>query len=210
MRKLSLILIGLGVLIIGGVLLVVHFNTDNHSGMTTSQPVATTTNKHSNKKANGKAIVIYMTHTGNTESVAKTIQKQVGADSYQLQTKEKYPTSYQKMLKVARSEQARNARPQLSGKLPNLKGYRYIFLGYPIWLDKNPMAINTFLTHYPSFKGKVILPFTTSGSSGLGSSMPQLKQNAKQAHFRTGLAITDDQLHDTTQLVKTWLAKNNF
>ncbi len=208
MRKLSLILIGLGAVIIVGVLLIVPINTDKNSGATTNQTVATAQNNK--KQANGKSIVIYMTHTGNTESVAKTIQKQVGADIYHLQTKEKYPTSYQKMLKVARSEQKQNARPQLAGKLPNLKGYHYIFLGYPIWLDKNPMAINTFLSHYPSFKGKIILPFTTSGSSGLGSSLPELKQHAKQASFRSGLAITDDQLSHTKQLVKSWLAKNHF
>ena len=206
MRKLSLILIGLGAIIIVGVLLVTRINTDKNSGTTTNQTVAATKNKQSD----GKSIVIYMTHTGNTATVAKTIQKQVGADIYHLQTKEKYPTSYQKMLKVARSEQNRNSRPELTGKLPNLTGYKYIFLGYPIWLDKNPMAINTFLNHYPSFKGKTILPFTTSGSSGLGSSMPELKQYAKQASFRSGLGITDDQLGDTKQLVRSWLAKNHF
>ena len=208
MRKLSLILIGLGTVIIIGILLITHINTDKNSGTTTNQTVATT--QSNNKRSDGKSIVIYMTHTGNTEAVAKTIQKQVGADIYHLQTKEKYPTSYQKMLKVARSEQNRNARPQLAGKSPDLKGYQYIFLGYPIWLDKNPMAINTFLNHYPSFKGKTILPFTTSGSSGLGSSLTELKQHAKQANFRSGLGITDDQLSDTTQLVKSWLAKNQF
>ncbi|WP_338208439.1 flavodoxin [Lactiplantibacillus paraxiangfangensis] len=208
MRKLSLILVGLGAVIIVGVLLIVPINTDKNSGTTTNQTVATAQNNK--KQSNGKSIVIYMTHTGNTEAVAKTIQKQVGADIYHLQTKEKYPTSYQKMLKVARSEQKQNARPQLAGKLPNLKGYHYIFLGYPIWLDKNPMAINTFLSHYPSFKGKIILPFTTSGSSGLGSSLPELKQHAKQASFRSGLAITDDQLSHTKQLVKSWLTKNHF
>jgi len=72
------------------------------------------------------------------------------------------------------------------------------------------MAINTFLSHYSSLKGKTILPFTTSCSSGLGASLPELKQQAKHATFRPGLAITDSQLADRTQLVKTWLKRNNF
>ncbi|WP_053072794.1 flavodoxin [Lactiplantibacillus herbarum] len=151
-----------------------------------------------------------MTHTGNTKTVAKAIQQQTGADIYQLETQEHYPTSYQKMLKVARAEQNNDARPVLAGKLPNLKNYRTIFIGYPIWLDKNPMAINTFLSHYSSFKGKTIIPFTTSGSSGLGSSVPELKKNAKDARFNKGLAITDDQLDDTNQIVKKWVKNNKF
>lgn len=211
MRKLSLILIGLGGLMLVGILLVLHNNTNKHSRAANEQTVATAkTHQRANKQSTGKSIVIYMTHTGNTESAAKSIQRQVGADIYQLKTKETYPTSYQKMLKIARSEQNSQARPQLAGKLPSLKGYSHIFLGYPIWLDKNPMAIETFLTHYPSFKGQTILPFTTSGSSGLGASIPELKRTAKGAKFSQGLAITDDQLGETSQLVKAWLKKTYY
>lgn len=210
MRKLSLSLIGLGILMLIAVILVTGHKAVKQTNPTNQQTVATITKKRPNQSTNGKAIVIYMTHTGNTEAVAKTIQQQVGADSFRLRTKETYPTSYQKMLKVARAEQNSDARPELSGRLPDLKKYTYIFLGYPIWLNKNPMAINTFLSHYSSFKGKTILPFTTSGSSGLGASLPELKQQAKHATFRSGLAITDSQLADRAQLVKTWLKRNKF
>lgn len=211
MRKLGLITIGLGVLILVGIALVAHSNADKSSRGSNHQTV-TGSAAHSRKtsQTNGKSIVIYMTHTGNTKTVAKAIQQQTGADIFQLETQEHYPTSYPKMLKIARTEQNNNARPALAGKLPNLKSYKHIFLGYPIWLDKNPMAINTFLSHYPSFKGQTIIPFTTSGSSGLGSSVPELKKNAKGAQFNEGLAITDSQLGDTNQIVKNWVKKNNL
>jgi len=211
MRKIGLIVIGLGALILIGVVLIAHSNADKGSRGSNQQTVTrTAAHKRKASQTNRKSIVIYMTHTGNTKTVAKAIQQQTGANIYQLETQEHYPTSYPKMLKVARTEQNNDARPVLAGKLPNLKNYKTIFIGYPIWLDKNPMAINTFLSHYPSFKGITIIPFTTSGSSGLGSSVPELKKNAKDARFNKGLAITDAQLDDTNQIIKNWIKKNNF
>ncbi|RRK09945.1 flavodoxin [Lactiplantibacillus garii] len=209
MKKIGLTLMGMGLLIIIGILLVLRNNgtfTPKHNQPSVSG-VATRSEKRTSQARHkrGKVLVVYMSHTGHTKAVARAIHRQVGGDLYELKTREKYPQKYEKMLKIARKEQDQQRRPKLAGKLPDLKPYRTIVLGYPIWLDKNPMAINTFLNAYPTFKGKTILPFTTSGSSGLGSSLTELKANAKHAQFGKGLAITADELDDTSSLVKKWV-----
>lgn len=149
-----------------------------------------------------------MSRTGHTKQVAEELHRHVGGDVYQLKTQKTYPQSYQKMLDVAQSEQDADARPRLKGQLPKLARYQTIFLGYPIWWDKNPMAINTFLEHYPDFKGKTIYPFTTSGSSGLGSSIPVIRQNARNAKIGKGLAVTDAEMKWMPRMVGTWLEEN--
>lgn len=206
MKKVGLTLMGMGLLIIIGILLVLQNNgtfTPKHNQQNDGG-VAMRSEKRTSQ-ARGKVLVVYMSHTGHTKAVARAIHRQVGGNLYELKTQEKYPQKYEKMLKIARKEQDQQQRPKLAGKLPDLKPYRTIVLGYPIWLDKNPMAINTFLDAYPTFKGKTILPFTTSGSSGLGSSLTELKANAKHARFGKGLAVTADELNDTSSLVKKWV-----
>lgn len=208
MKKIAVIIVGLGVIILGGVLIMLHINRDTQTATGTTGTVARTTTKQTSQHQ--KVLVVYMSRTGHTKQVAETIHQQVGGDLYHLQTVETYPKKYQQMLKVGQSEQDANARPKLKGKLPDLKQYQTIFLGYPIWWNKNPMAINTFLNHYPSFKGKTIYSFTTSGSSGLGDSLSELRSNAKGAKIGKGLPITNSQMDQATSMVKSWLKDINY
>lgn len=205
MKRIAIVIVTIGILILGGVVISMHEN--NHKSQS-NRSSATVTKSHTNHK--GKTLVVYLSRTGHTQEVAQLIHREVGGDLLRLTTAKSYPKKYQDMLATAQSEQDANARPKLRGTLPNLDDYQTIFLGYPIWWNKNPMAINTFLNHYHSLEGKTIYPFTTSGSSGLGSSVSELKKNAPGAEFGKGLPITDDQMTRAPELVKNWVKEIGF
>ena len=65
-----------------------------------------------------------------------------------------------------------------------------IFVGYPIWWGKELMIIRTFLESY-NLKGKTIVPFCTSGGSGISGSMKGVKEAAKGAKVVNGKDLTD-------------------
>lgn len=68
----------------------------------------------------------------------------------------------------------KNARPAISGSVENMDQYEIIFLGFPIWWGEAPRIVDTFMESY-EFGGKTIVPFCTSGGSGIGSSVANLR-----------------------------------
>ena len=72
------------------------------------------------------------------------------------------------------AERNENARPEFVGSKDNIDKYDVIFLGYPIWYGDMPAIMNTFLETY-DLSGKIIIPFSTNGGSGWGSSITTLK-----------------------------------
>ena len=81
-----------------------------------------------------KVLVVYFSRTGTTKTVAKKIKKMTGGTMFQIQTKKKYPSDYDKMLDTAQKEQNEKARPVLKKKVKSMKKYDVIVIGYPIWL----------------------------------------------------------------------------
>ena len=66
-----------------------------------------------------------------------------------------------------------SCRPAISGSVENMDDYDVVVIGYPIWWGEAPKIIYTFMESY-DFSGKTIVPFCTSGSSGVGSSATNL------------------------------------
>jgi len=83
----------------------------------------------------------------------------------------------------------------------NLDQYDTVYLGYPIWWGKEPGVIRYFLKNN-SMKGKTIIPFCTSGSSGISGSLPHIRKLARDATVRDGKDLTDTSKED----VKDWIA----
>ena len=73
--------------------------------------------------------------------------------------------------------------------IKNISQYKTIYLGYPIWWGKEPRLIRTFLEEY-SMKGKNLIPFCTSGSSGISGSMPGVLEGAGDAAVQDGRDLT--------------------
>ncbi len=136
-----------------------------------------------------KVLVAYFSCTGNTESVANHIKNILSADIYEITPQEPYTVedlNYSNNSSRSSIEMNdESARPAISGSVENMDDYDVIFLGYPIWWSDAPRIINTFLESY-DFSGKTIIPFCTSGSSGIGSSAENIKNLAEDATWLDG------------------------
>ena len=137
-------------------------------------------------KTEGKAIVVYFSHTGenysvgvikegNTAKVAKVIAAKTGADIFEIKEAKPYPQSYDECIDVAKKELRDKARPEIAGDLPDLTGYQVVYLGYPNWWGDCPMVVYTFLEK-SKIEGKTILPFCTHEGSGLGSTAKNIQK----------------------------------
>ena len=135
---------------------------------------------------NQKVLVAYFSWSGNTRAVAKTVQLKTGGDLFEIKTETAYPTDYHAATELAKKEKADNARPKLAGPLPDVKNYDVILLGYPIWWYIEPMAVKTFVESQ-DFSGKVVLPFATSGGSGIESSVADLRKTLPKAQVKDGI-----------------------
>ena len=123
-----------------------------------------------------KTLVVYFSCTGTTELVAEYVTEILGADSYEIIPENPYTEADLAYYTNGRADQEQsdpNVRPAISGGVENMDEYDTIILGYPIWHGQAPRIISTFLESY-DFSGKVIIPFCTSHSSGIGSSASNL------------------------------------
>ena len=136
-----------------------------------------------------KTLVVYFSCTGTTELVAEYITEILGADSYQIVPEDPYTEADLAYYTNGRADQEQNdpnVRPAISGGVENMNEYDTIILGYPIWHGQAPRIISTFLESY-DFSGKMIVPFCTSHSSGIGSSASNLHSLcAESVEWRDG------------------------
>ena len=127
-----------------------------------------------------KRLVAVFSASGVTEKVGKEIARVAGADFYEIVPKEIYTSAdLDWMNKKSRSSIEMNdpsARPKINGKVADMASYDTVIVGYPIWWGVAPRIIDTFLESY-DFSGKKILPFCTSGGSGVGRSDTALHQD---------------------------------
>ena len=128
-----------------------------------------------------KKLVAFFSASGTTRKMAKTLAEVIGADSYEI----KPDTPYKGADLNWNNSQSRSSvemknktsRPALADKNANIADYDVIYLGFPIWWYVAPHIINTFLESY-DFTGKTIVVFATSGGSGMGNTLAELKPSA--------------------------------
>jgi flavodoxin len=130
-------------------------------------------------------LVAYFSKTGTTEAIAGFVHNTAGGDVFKIVPVKPYPVDYNATLTQARQELNQNVRPALSGSVPSIDAYDVIFLGYPIWFGYEPMIIRTFLEAC-DVSGKTVIPFCTSGSSGIGSSVRSIRSLASGATVLDG------------------------
>ncbi|MCM1424312.1 MAG: flavodoxin [bacterium] len=125
----------------------------------------------------GKVLVAYFSATGTTKTLAEYAADALGADLYEIVPQEPYSSAdldYGDSNSRSSIEMDDpSARPAISCGVEDLEQYDILFLGYPIWWGEAPRIISTFMESY-DFAGKTIVPFCTSGSSGIGSSAKNL------------------------------------
>ena len=125
-----------------------------------------------------KKLVAYFSASGKTAKVADMLADAVGADIYEIRPEVPYTKAdLNWMNKKSRSSVEMNDkafRPAIADKNAKIDQYDTIFLGFPIWWYVAPTIINTFLEGY-DFSGKKVILFATSGSSGFGKTVEELK-----------------------------------
>lgn len=135
-----------------------------------------------------KILIAYFSCTNNTENIAKHIETITGGVLYEITPKVPYTNAdlnYNTDCRANREQNDSTARPEISGSVENMSQYDIVFIGYPIWWGQAPKILYTFLENY-EFAGKTIIPFCTSGSSGIGSSATNLKSSAPDATWLSG------------------------
>ena len=143
---------------------------------------------------------------GNTEVIAKKIQKLTGSDLFEIKTVQSYPEDYTKTTDVAHDELREQARPVLAETLDNMDSYDVIYLGYPNWWGTMPMAVYTFLESY-DFSGKTIVPFCTHEGSGIGNSERDIRKICPNANMLSGVAIKGGSASSADADVAKWLKR---
>lgn len=157
----------------------------------------------------GNVLIAYFSWSGNTRGIAEEIQRQTGADLFEIQLVEPYSTDYNTVLDQAQQDQNEQARPELSTHVENMDQYDTIILGYPNWWASIPMPIASFLEEY-DFTGKTILPFCSHGGGGLGQSQTAIAKLVPNAVLAEGLAINYSGGSSMPDDVTKWLEANEI
>ena len=125
-----------------------------------------------------KILVAYFSASGETAKLAKTIAGVVDGDLFEIAPEVPYTAAaLDWMDKGSRSTEEMNkdnSRPVIASKLADMAQYDTVFVGFPIWWYQAPRIIETFLESY-DFAGKTVIPFATSGGSGMGKTDSILK-----------------------------------
>ena len=134
-------------------------------------------------------LVAYFSASGETARLAKTLAGVIGGDLFEIRPQTAYTaadldwTHAKSRSSVEMNDKA--FRPAVAGKAENMAEYDKIFVGFPIWWYVAPTIINTFLEQY-DLTGKKIIPFATSGSSGMGNTNKELQTSCKGAELMEG------------------------
>ena len=143
-------------------------------------------NHMQNKK---KALVVYFSATGNTAQKAKMIAEVTKGDLCEIAPSKPYSsTDLDWNNRQSRSSVEMNdskARPELQKTDIDMSAYNCIFIGYTIWWNQAPRIINTFIESY-NLKGKKLIPFATSGGSGINNSVRELKNTYTDLEWDNG------------------------
>ena len=143
---------------------------------------------------NGSVLMAYFPCTGTTEGIAEGIADITGASTFRIEAEVPYTAAdldYNSDCRANREQNNPKARPAIKGMPDGLDRYDVVFIGYPIWWGEAPRIISTFLEN-GDFKGKTIVPFCTSHSSGLGSSDRNLHSLAPDAVWIPGRRFAEN------------------
>ena len=139
-----------------------------------------------------KKLVAYFSASGVTASLAKNLAAAIGADLFEIEPVIRYgKADLDWMNKKSRSSVEMNdksSRPAVAKKLGNMSEYDEVFVGFPIWWYIAPTIVNTFLEGY-DLAGKTIIPFATSGGSGMGETNEYLANSCKGAKLVEGMVF---------------------
>ena len=154
---------------------------------------------------NGGTLVVYFSATGTTKGVAEKIAGITDADIYEIKAAQEYTDAdlnwNDSDSRSTKEQNDSSVRPEIGSEAVSLDGYTTIYIGYPIWWGEEPRIMDTFVESY-NFDGITLIPFCTSGGSGIGRSGQNLADNAGSGTWlegkRFGGGVSEDEL-------KSWI-----
>lgn len=159
------------------------------------KPTAATT-----EELNPRVLVVYFSGTGNTKAAANRIAARTGCRVYEIVPAEPYSAAdldYNDLdCRAYRERNDEACRPAIAGEALDLSDYDTVILGYPIWFGTLPRILETFLDAY-DLSGKTVLPFCTSGGSGISASAAVIRNAEPGADVKDGLranGVSDEAL----------------
>ena len=147
-----------------------------------------------------KVLVAYFSATNTTQGIAEHIANGLNADIYEIVPEEPYTDAdlnyNDNNSRTTIEMNDPDARPAITGSVEDMEQYDIVFIGYPIWWGEAPRIVSTFVESY-DFSGKTIVPFCTSGGSGVGSSATNLEQLTDGADWLPGKRLNGSDSQDT-------------
>lgn len=193
------------------------FCSDNNAQAMENQEQLTT------DEINGKILVAYFSRAnyvpegtdgvtgatnkaGNTQTVADYIKQKTNGDIFEIVPERDYPVSHSECSAIAQQEARENERPALATHIDNMDDYNIIFVGFPIWVYREPMAVLTFLEEY-DFTGKTVIPFCTSMAVDIDQSMEDFRNTLPDVDIKNGLRLNYTLSGDWQAEVDGWLER---
>lgn len=160
---------------------------------TTADAQAPTQTVTESAPAGNTVLVVYFSATGTTKGVAEQIASVTGADTYEILAAQTYTADdlnwHDQNSRTTLEQNDKSVRPAIGSETISLDGYSTIYIGYPIWWGEEPRIMDTFVESY-DFSGKTVIPFCTSGGSGIGASGANLAANAGSGNWLEGARLS--------------------
>lgn len=140
-----------------------------------------------------KSLVVYFSATGNTRNAAKELARQKHAKLWEIEAMEHYTSKdldwHNKQSRSSVEMQDEEARPAIK-QCTNIMPYDTLYVGYPIWWGICPRIINSWVdNNEEQMKGKTLIPFATSGSSGIDRSVKYLRKTYPTLKWEDGILM---------------------
>lgn len=141
-------------------------------------------------------LVAYFSASGTTARAAQNLARAIDADLFEIVPEQPYSSadlSWNNSSSRSSVEMNDDAcRPGISSMVDHMESYDTVFVGFPIWWYVEPRIVDTFLESY-NFEGKTIVPFATSGGSGLGKAPQRMQTIAKGSTVKPGKLLNGRQ-----------------
>lgn len=169
-----------------------------------AKPSATT---ETNSDKDMKSVIVYFTHSGNTELAAKEVSAVTGAQMIRLMPQQPYSSEdvdwVNEQSRCTQEHINQSLRPAIKPVEIDWSSVDTVFIGFPIWWHEEPAVIRTFLDNYrEQLKDKVLYPFCTSYESPMSEADTTLKKGYPDFNWKTGL-----RLPAKAEQIKAWIGQ---
>ena len=158
-----------------------------------------------NMQSGNKPLVVYFSATGTTAKAARTIAEITGGTLYEIVPQQAYTAADLDWNdSQSRSSAEMNnprARPALKDTKLDAAAYDVIFIGYPIWWNQAPRIIDSFIEGH-DLTGKTLVPFATSGGSGISNSVNELKNAYPDLEWQDGKLLNGA----SRNIIRDWVS----